>query len=125
MEEISQEKSEIAITKRIALTLAARNKLIIYILSLMIINFTISTLGDSKYARDIEGHGVSPKEYKEASIKTMLWGIPILSAIIALVLNFIPFKKFSYRQKFLRTWLITMLTIHVGFLSAGIYGLVR
>ena len=103
-----------------ALSPTKRNNWIIYIVILTIVNYTISTMVDSSGARHLTGEGVSPNEYKEASIKTMLWGVPIIGLILALIINIIPYKKFNYKQRYLRTALLTILTIHGVFLLLGI-----
>jgi VIT1/CCC1 family predicted Fe2+/Mn2+ transporter len=101
-----------------------RNKLIIIIGIMILVNYVLSSFQTSSSAVHLDGTIASSDEVRQATIKTLLISINILGFIIGSLLNFIPFKGLSYSKRYLRTSLLTIIGIHMLFFLLGSLSLI-
>jgi hypothetical protein len=107
-------------------TLSKKNtKMIIYVtMALMFVNVIfnyLSPLVPNSNVVHLDGTKASLSEIKRAGYSAILLTIPVFSFIIALILSLIPFKKLSYKKKYWRFALVTMMVFNLYMLSRYIF----
>lgn len=100
-------------TKETILLLKSKiNRLILYIVILIIVNFILSIFLKNGEARHLTGESATAEEIKKALLITLLFGITILGFLIGSIASFIPYKELKYRDKYLYFSLISIIGIH-------------
>lgn len=91
-----------------------KRKYLILVIALMIINLLLYILFNRNGGYNMKGEYI---EYSflhalKSSLITILIGIPIISHILGLIFNLIPYKGLEYSKKYFRTVLIIMVVIN-------------
>ncbi len=100
-----------------------RNKLIIYIGIMMLLNVLIATSIEPVDARRFDGSHVSVREYRAAALKTLLLTSVLIGAVAGALVACLPYRGLAYKQKYMRSFLLATLTIHVLVFAYSSFGL--
>ena len=82
---------------------------IMIVLNLIVFNF----LPYSSSFTHIDGSTVTRSEFGEFKYSAVLIGIPMIGFSLGLLISIIPYKRLSYRQKYLPFSLITIAILHL------------
>jgi len=85
------------------------------LLALMIVNVVLYYLtpATTKVITNLDGTIAEPEEIRNSAFRAILVGVPILSFILSLMLSLLPYRNMSYKGKYLRFALVTMLILNV------------
>jgi len=114
------EDEEILIESEIKDLKLKKSKVKFLLLVCLIVIVTIPLSVELKIVSTRNGFNSMQEDYSMA-FATFLLGMPVIALIFTSILNFIPFKEYSYRKKFWRTWAIVMLVIHFFILFAFLF----
>jgi hypothetical protein len=89
-----------------------RNRLLILIVVLLLIDLVLTELTDTGEARHLTGELATASEIKNANRLSLLAGIPMISLFLALIVAVMPYKNLVYSRKYFRAFLITLLTMY-------------
>lgn len=91
-----------------------KRKYLLIVIGLMIINLLIYNLFNRNGGYNMKGVFIeySFLQALKSSLITILIGIPIISNILGLFFNFIPYRKLEYSKKYFRTVLTIMIAIY-------------
>lgn len=95
-----------------------KKKYLLIVIGLMIINLLIYNLFNRNGGYNMKGEYIeySFLQALKSSLIMILIGIPIISHILGLIFNFIPYRSIEYSKKYLRTVLIIMIVINSSLL---------
>lgn len=82
-----------------------QNKLIVWIVCLAVLNILLFSFTPSKIGRGYL------ENFFDSLILNVLW-LNVLGLVFASLVAFLPFKRFSYTFKYLRSFLLVMVFIH-------------
>ena len=105
------------------LSAATRNKLLIYIAILSLVNFVISSLPDDRDITHLDRTTASADEVQSATVWTLLVTLPVLGFLLGTLGSLIPYRGWSYGQKYLGVSLLCIIGIHALLLLGSIIGL--
>ena len=100
-----------------------RNKLIIYIGILMLVNIVLATSIRPEPAQHLDGSMATEQEYRSAALMTLTLTSVLLGCLIGLLVALVPFRGLRYGQKYLRAALLSILGIEAIWLAATLIGL--
>ena len=104
-------KSEFSISK-------TRNKLLLYVGIMIVLNFLLHTIIHSGPIFNSDGSN----EFIIGLSKTILIGMPMTGCIIGLLLSFIPFKNLIYFKKLILATLSSTFILSVIYFILGLAG---
>lgn len=102
---------------------AERNKLIIYIGILLLLNIVITTSAAPDTARHLNGSAATAREIRDAIIPTLVFTTTVIGFVLGTIVALFPYKGLSYGRKYLRASLLSVLGLHTIFLALSIIGL--
>jgi len=89
--------------------------------SVLSLIFNYFTEWENNMLQHLDGSPASAGEIKKANYRAVLFSMPIIGIIIGSLLTFVPYKKLTYKDKWPRFVLISVLLISsLTFLSFGI-----
>ncbi|OFY83035.1 MAG: hypothetical protein A3F72_18725 [Bacteroidetes bacterium RIFCSPLOWO2_12_FULL_35_15] len=103
-------------------------RLLIYSISILFINITLSIVQPTGTTTNLQGQVVSSAGVKQALITTLIVTITAFGFILGLILSLFPYKELSYKKKYLGASLISILALQLFYLLmevkylVGIYG---
>ena len=102
-----------------------RNRLIIYVAILAVANYMISGFkGDDPTVTHLDGRVAAHHEVQRAVLMTLFVTIQLVGFMLGALVSLIPFRQWSYGQKYLGASLLCMIVLHGLALVAGLLGLV-
>lgn len=106
------------------MTSQERNKLILFIAILIVINLIIGYFSPAGQATHLNGKSATEEEIKSSVVIAILFSFPLFGFVIATLISFIPYKKLPYSKKYLRFSLVTILVIQILILILSILRLI-
>lgn len=100
-----------------------RNKILIYIGILIVVNIVLANSIEPFPARDLEGHIVSSNRARNAALSTLTYATAVIGCLLGLLVALLPYRDLKYHQKYLRAALLSILGIQLFWLLLRIYGL--
>jgi len=64
-------------------------------------------------ATHLSGRSATSSEIRQATITTMIFGIPMIGFLIGFIVSLLPYKGRSYWKKYLRASLLSILSIYI------------
>lgn len=92
-------------------TARQRNRHLMTIAVLIVVTYVFSAF-INQGSVNMAGEYVDKQTVNAAVLKTLLIAVPILSFILGALFAFIPYKKLSYKKKYLRASLLTIIVIN-------------
>ncbi len=97
-------------------------KLILSVILLMLLNYVLHSYIQDKTDFHLSKLLAFETEFQIGLARTIFIGIPLLGFILGLFASFIPFKKLSYKQKYINTALILTLILQTIYVILGLAG---
>jgi hypothetical protein len=76
-------------------------------------------------SENLAGDKISGFTLMKSVLLALVIGVPLLSSLLALLVNFIPNKNLEYKQKFVLSVLMTMIVIQTLYFILEIKSLIR
>jgi hypothetical protein len=100
-----------------------RNKFIIYIGILMLVNIVLTTSVRMDPAQHLDGSTATEREIRSAALMTLTLTSVLIGSIVGLLVALFPFRGLRYGQKYLRASLLSILGIEALWLATTLIGL--
>ena len=97
-----------------------RNKHIWIIAILSVVTFALISLLN-RGAANLAGEYVDRQEVNIAALKTLIFTIPVVGFILGTLVALVPYKRITYKQKYLRMSLLTIIVIDSLMLANTIF----
>jgi hypothetical protein len=107
----------------VGFTPVERNKLIIFIGIVCLLNLVIAVSVEPAPARHLDGSMASKEEVRSAAVMTLLVTFTLLGALLGFLVAAIPFRGLRYKQRYLRAFLLSLLFLHGLWLLGNLIGL--
>lgn len=99
-----------------------RNKYIIYIGILIVLNIALSNMIEPGEAQRFDGSEVSIREARSSAIRHFTIGTVIFGALLGLVVALLPYRGLKYGKKYVRAFLLSMLGLELLWLLVALGG---
>ena len=113
-----------SVEKSKAITAAERNKLIILIGIVCLLNLVIALSVEPAPARHLDGSVASKEEVRSAALMTLLVTFTLVGALLGLVVAAFPFRGLRYPIRYLRAFLLSLLFLHAVWLAGNVIGMI-
>lgn len=101
-----------------------RNRLIIYVGILALANYLTTLVPkEPSIVTHLDGSVATSAEVHRATLGTLFFSIQLFGFLLGAVVSLIPFRNWTYGQKYLGASLLCMVTIHGILLLGSIVGL--
>jgi len=107
----------------VGFTAAERNKLIILIGIVCLLNLVIALSVEPAPARHLDGSMASKEEVRSGVFMTLLVTFTLSGALLGFLVAAIPFRGLRYKQRYLRAFLLSLLSLHSLWLLGNLIGL--
>lgn len=97
-----------------------RNKVIIFIILCMVINFILVPFAPSGEGRHLNGTIATPDEVVNAAIYSIFIGYPFLGFMLGTIASLFPYKQLPYSKKYLNFSLVIILVLEILMLTLSI-----
>jgi len=97
-----------------------RNQHLWIIVVLSVLNFALISLFNSGSV-NLTGEYIDQKGVNTAALKTLIFTVPITGFILGALVALIPFKGMTYKKKYLRASLLTIIVIDSVLLLNTVY----